>query len=127
MYAAWRIMDPDSKRISDQPDVKAATGFHGVVDKPTLFMVGEGNHPEEVHIEPIRPHRSMYETPIQVSLHNTNDVQINVPPGVDIDEKKLAEEMDNIAVSAQMREIRHGRVRQEFIRLARQAQKQVGV
>ena len=137
MHDAWLRLDPKNydKRDfapfpqpgADRPDVEAATGFHGVVDKPTLFMVGEGNHPEEVHIEPIRSRRSMYGTPIEVSLHNTNDVQINVPPGVDIDEKKLAEEMDNIAVSAQMREVRHGRIRQEFIRLARQAQKQVGV
>ena len=34
----------------------AAKGFHGVIRKPTRFVIGEGRYPERVDITPIKKH-----------------------------------------------------------------------
>lgn len=35
--------------------ILAAKGYHGVIRKPTKFVIGEGRYPERVNITPIRP------------------------------------------------------------------------
>lgn len=41
--------------------IRAAKGYHGVIRKPTKFVIGEGRYPERVNITPIRPgHRKQH-------------------------------------------------------------------
>src|SRR5690242_11266218 len=42
--------------IKSSTPIRAAHGYHGVIRKPTRFLVGEGKYPERVNITPIKKH-----------------------------------------------------------------------
>ena len=54
---------------------KARSGFEGVVDRPTMFLTGEGNRAEHVSVTPLESENLSGPQP-------SNTININVSGGV---------------------------------------------
>jgi hypothetical protein len=77
-YIDWEGYDQkkedDRVRIMKKKNIYSARGFHGVVYRPTRFIVGEGYRPERVDITPIRRKRSqsIFDIDLMTGLNDPN-------------------------------------------------------
>lgn len=84
-------------RDSTKNYIPAAQGFDGIVTQPTRFLTGEAG-PERVRIQPLRTASSQVDSSTSYSFQSS--ITVNVPPGVPLDEERLAQRVAKLNAKA---------------------------